>query len=921
MGRTGDVDRICELLATIIDGSSGSLAVVGEPGIGKTEILTSAAGLGESRGYRVLHATGVEFETDIDFATLQELLLPVVDSPRATGRSWAVTLRAALGLDDDATSDITAVLRATTSSIRELTADAPVLVIVDDLHWADAASRAVLDGLAGLELDRVGILTATRDRGMSGRNEMTLGPLDDADGASLLDAIRPSLAPSVRARLLAEAQGNPLALVDLPAALSAEQHSGITPVPRLLPLTHRLRDAFAPQLASLSAEVRLLLLLHVLQPTASRADLAGAFPDGSATRAIVDAADAGVIAIAGVGAEARIRLSHPLLGSALFADSTPQERTNAHRRLGRLLAHTPHEVTGPGALHVVGHHDEPLASHLERSAEAAFREGDWTEALTLLTRAAGLTPTPPDRARRLARAAYIAAGSDSSIALRLIDEIRGLDPGFTQSLTAACAAATVIASGHDGDIDMAHQILVRAIDGYAHHTDPADEALVEAIGELRWVCWLGGRAELWPAYYRALDRLTPRPPIVADLASRTSLDPARTTATTLHEVDALIRGMHAETDPVQVIQIAEMAVTFDRLPDCRVALDRIVDAAEHRGPVLPAIWALLMIARDGRNRGDWQTGVDAVDRARRLANGADYNLLLWAADYEMAWLAAARGDRASMAVLTDAMAAWAIPRRATTVIACVEHVETTAAAGRGDAEGVLAHATSISPIGEFASHAWMAISVALDVVDAAVRLRRPDLARAHVDAMDRIEYGRLSPRLAMIHLTAHALIADDEQARALYRQALAVPNATTWRFDHARAQLMFGAHLRRHHEAAASRPLLAEALATFDGLGARPWSDRTRAELEATGATRVVVTEAMARSLTPQERHIAELAAQGMSNKKIAERLAISHRTVGNHLHKAYRKLDVASRGGLRDALCVPNTGHAGRIVGSERIS
>ncbi|GAA3722501.1 AAA family ATPase [Gordonia hankookensis] len=932
LGRTGDINRISQLLTTITAGSSESLAVVGEPGIGKTEILATAAGLGESRGCRVLHATGVEFETDIDFATLQELLLPVVDSPRATGRAWATTLRGALGLEDGAIPDIRAVLRATTRSIEELAADGPVLIVVDDLHWADAASREVLDGLAAVGPARVGILTATRDRGLSGRHEMRLEPLDDVDGAALLDAIGPSLAPSVRARLLAEAQGNPLALVDLPAAIPIEQRSGTTSLPPLLPLTHRLRDAFAPQIAALGADARLLLLLHVLQPTASVADLAAAVPDGSATGAIADATDAGVITVSGVGPDARISLCRPLFGSALLSDSTPQERTNAHRRLGRLLVRTPPETsesrTEPESRTVpesstangAGRYDEPRASHLERSAEAAVRDGDWTDALALFTRAAGLTPTPPDRARRLARAAYIAAGSDSSMALELIDEIRELDPGFTQSLTAASAAATLIASGHDGDIDMAHQILARAIDGYARHTDPTDEALMDAIGELRWVCWLGGREELWPAYYRALDRLTPRPPVVADLASRTSLDPARTTARTLREVDALIRGVHAETDPVQVIQIAEMAVTFDRLSDCLVALDRIVDAAEHRGPVLPAIWALLMIARDARNRGDWQTGVDAVDRARRLANGGDYNLLLWAADYEMAWLAAAKGDRASMMVLTDAMAAWAIPRRATTVIACVEHVETTAAAGRGDAEGVLAHATSISPIGEFAAHAWMAISVALDVVDAAVRLRRLDLARAHVDAMDRIGYGRLSPRMAMIHLVARALIADDEQARELYRQALAVPGATTWRFDHARALLMFGAHLRRHHVAAASRPLLTEALATFDELGARPWSDRARAELEATAATRLVMTEAMSGSLTPQERQIAELAAQGMSNKKIAERLAISHRTVGNHLHKAYRKLGVASRGGLRDALRVTNAGPAGRVLGAERI-
>ncbi|MYR08058.1 AAA family ATPase [Gordonia sp. SID5947] len=834
VGRADVVAHIREVLTTIVGGASGSLAVVGEPGIGKTEILTTAAVLGDSRRLCVLRASGVEFETGIDFATLQELLLPVVDRPDAIGQSWVATLRVALGLHDGAIPDVATVLRATTSLIGELADEAPVLIVVDDLHWADAASHAIIDGLVDLELPRVAIITASRYRAAASSGTMRIGPLDEIVAATLLDALCPTLSPVVRTRLLAEAQGNPLALVELTSALAADQLSGDRPLPQVLPLTHRLRDAFAPRIVMLGAEARLLLLLHVLQPTAVLGDLVVALGDGLATRAITDAVDAGVLVISGPGVDARISLSHPLFGPALLADSTPQERTNAHRRLGRLLAVDIREVS-PLDRGTPDGPDESLASDLERSAEATFQEGDWTGALTLLTRAAALTPAPIDRVRRLARAAYIAAGTDPSVALGLIDEIRGVDPGFTQSLTAAAAAATVIASGHDGDIDMAHQILSRAIDGYAHRTDPTDEALIEAIGELRWVCWLGGRGELWPAYYRALDRLTPRPPIVTDLASRTSLDPARTTATTLREVDELIGGVHAETDPVQVIQIAEMAVTFDRLPDCGDALDRIVDAGEHRGPILPAIWALLMIARDARHRGAWQVCIDAVDRARRLANGGDYNLLLWAADYEMAWLAAARGDQASTATLTDAMAAWAIPRRATTVIACVEHVETIAAAGRGDAEGVLAHATSINPVGEFTAHAWMAISVALDVVDAAVRLRRPDLARAHVDAMDRIEYGRLSPRMAMIHLVARALVADDENARMLYRQALSVPGAATWRFDHARAQLMFGAHLRRHHEAVASRPLLTEALTTFDDLEARPWSARARTELAASG--------------------------------------------------------------------------------------
>lgn len=144
---------------------------------------------------------------------------------------------------------------------------------------------------------------------------------------------------------------------------------------------------------------------------------------------------------------------------------------------------------------------------------------------------------------------------------------------------------------------------------------------------------------------------------------------------------------------------------------------------------------------------------------------------------------------------------------------------------------------------------------------------------------------------------------DDAAAVAAFERALLPPEIEDWPFDAARVRLAFGERLRRGRNPAEARTLLRTALATFERIGARPWAERARAELLATGETRAAPGAGPNLRLTAQERQIAELAAGGLTNREIGARLYLSHRTVGSHLHHVFPKLGITSRAALRDAL------------------
>jgi DNA-binding CsgD family transcriptional regulator len=225
-----------------------------------------------------------------------------------------------------------------------------------------------------------------------------------------------------------------------------------------------------------------------------------------------------------------------------------------------------------------------------------------------------------------------------------------------------------------------------------------------------------------------------------------------------------------------------------------------------------------------------------------------------------------------------------------------------AAIGRGDFEQAYRFAAAISRPGCFASHVGEALFVCMDLVEAAIRTNRVDEANAHVEAMREEGIAALSPRLALLVAGSAAIACPDNVATDLFEQALAVPGTEHWPFDRARVQLAYGEHLRRTRSTSSSRSHLSAAVNVFERLGAHPWARRAGNELRATGRMKLD-DHFPDPGLTPQEREIAILAASGMSNKQIAERLYLSHRTVANHLYRAFPKLGITSRAGLRDSL------------------
>ena len=457
-------------------------------------------------------------------------------------------------------------------------------------------------------------------------------------------------------------------------------------------------------------------------------------------------------------------------------------------------------------------------------------------------------------------------------------------------------------------------MLVGAIEASPDPTDAHDEVLVEAIYNLLEVCHFGNRADRWPPFYRAVERLEPRAPAFLELLAKTLPDPARNAVTALDRLEDALAGLSHESSPTQIVRLAHASAYVDRLPRCRPALWRVVQDGRAGGTVAMSIQALGDLGFDAFLTGQWDSLAEMADEAISLCDGQGYGLLRWPFRSLQALLAAGRGDSANVRAITDEVLGWAVPRQAGEMIAYARHARALDAIGRGDFEDAYRNACAISPAGTIASHVPHAMWMVLNLVEPAIRTGRKDEAIAHVAAAKEAGLPAISARLALITFGAGAMAAaDDDDAITLFEQALAAPGADQWPFDLARVQLLFGERLRRARATTRSRQLLTAARDAFQRLGARPWTQRAGNELRAAGLTPGRMDLFGPASLTPQQLEIAQLAAEGLTNKQIAERLFLSHRTVGTHLYQLFPKLGITSRAALRDALKGVDTGSSQR--------
>jgi len=897
-------DRELEIIRAFVDEAPArgrALLLSGDPGVGKSALLDAAEGLAAAAGTRVLRAAGAPFE-DMSFSGLNQVLLPLRGDIDRLGCLPRNALNVALGLADGRVYDRLVVSNAALALLDKAAAVRPLLVIVDNLHWLDRASAVVLGFVARrLAGHRVGFLAAERTGARSAFGldvpEQEVVPLDDETSASLVAARFPDLAPGIQQRIVAEARGNPLALLELPAALSEPQRSALTALPAVLPLSRRLRTLFAPRVCELPASTRYLLLLTVLEGTG---DL-GLLQAAGAGRCEIDdlspAEEAGLVYVA--EDTGRVAFRHPLIRSAVWELWASGDVRRAHRALAAQFGDQPERR----AWHLAEAAIEPdgeIAGQLKQAARQMLRRGEATRAVAALMRAARLSPHGSDRSLCLVEAACLSAAVTGELPRvpALLTEARRAAPAPARSLPAVVADAHLLLNG-DGDIGTVHRLLADAIRTKSGTADGGFE-LTQALRTLLMVCFSAGRPELWAPLHTALADLTPGVATELALLARICADPARSAAGTLDQLDAAVCELGREADHGRILTLSAAAAWTDRLGGCREALRRVARDSHQGGAVLPAISALTLQCYDDFVTGAWDQAQRLAGECLQACQAYGYPSRAWMARGHLALIAAARGHDELSRELTGEMLRWAIPRGVTAAQLAAHRAGSLAALGRGDFEEAYREAAATSPPGILAPGAlW----VMMDLVEAAVRTGRQHEAAAHVTAMREFRIAEISPRLALLVTASAALTVPACEAGHLFEHALGLPAADRWPFDLARVQLAYGEHLRRVRAASGARSHLSTALATFRMLGARPWADRAANELRATGLT-VTRTECHGTTvLTAQEYQIAALAAAGLTNKQIGQQLYLSPRTIGAHLYRIFPKLGISTRAALRDAL------------------
>ncbi|MFE1191803.1 AAA family ATPase [Streptomyces olivaceoviridis] len=917
VGRDRDLELVSGFLAHT--GFSGALLLRGDPGVGKTVVLDALARSAADTGTCVLRIAGVQFEADVSYAALNQAFLPLRDVLDTLDGTHREALRVALGFGAGQPPERLVVLNAALALLQAAAARSPVLIIVDDLPWVDRASAAVFGFVARrLSGTRIRFLAAMRPGADSffesgGLPTYELPPLDTESATRLIDARFPHLARQVRRRVLHTAQGNPLALLELPRALRASQRAALETLPAVLPLGQRLQSLFMSRVRGLPTATRKLLLLAALEGSGEIGVLCGAAREWDGSTGLEDLAPAEHDQLVRVDEDSRrLVFRHPLIRSAVVEAATSSNRRAAHRALAQVLSGRPESRAwhlGEATIEP----DEQVAARLEEAAHRILGRGDAVAAIAALTRAADLSPLGADRARRLAEAAYIGAEATGALrsASELLENARRADPDHGRSLHSAAATVQLLLNG-DGDVTTAHRLLVGAIEEGTHGYDAGNAALIDALHLLSLLCIYGARAELWAPFHAALARLRPAPPALLSVLGQLYSDPARTGPATLRRFDRIIDGITDETDPARIVRVGTAAVYTDRLSALRAPSWRVVRQGRNGGPVRRHLGVLLHLGLDGYHTGSWDEAIELADEGLALCTDSGYSFFSWYFHFSKGLVSASRGDIDTALMLADRMTDWASPRGLRSIVQYAHHVRVLTHGATGDFEAVFRHADAISPAGSLEPYAQPSVWVFFDLVESALRTGRQAEARAHVRAVRASTVEALSPRLALLAVGAAGLVAeDDEVAERFFNEALSAPGADEWPFDRARVQLARGERLRRAGAVSEAEGPLRSAHGTFRRLGARPWTARAVRELRAVGSKVADTNDLRGTELTPREREIAELAASGLTNKQIAERFFISPRTVGAHLYQIYPKLGVASRAALRDALTADPARHA----------
>jgi DNA-binding CsgD family transcriptional regulator/tetratricopeptide (TPR) repeat protein len=898
-GRARECAELLDLMVGI--GAHPVALIHGEAGVGKTAMLRWASGVATANGMPVVTATGVPTERELPFAALRRLLPR--DNDRGRLRSLRRSVDRALEAPESAGSGLSRTAMTTLEYLAELAAPSRLLVVVDDVQWLDRPSRDVLMFL-GRRLDPdVRMALAAREdvpgdvaqTALSSRwRTLALERLADRDAAEVLHEWFPELATDVRRRVLDEAAGLPLALKELPTVIGMAPTVHADPV---APLTRRLQAAFASRLAALPEITRRLVLLAAVHDNDDAAELLVAAGTMSGARPTATAWDPAVLAELIELSAGRVSFAHPLVRSATYQGAGPAALRRAHLALAEAA-----ETADRRAWHAaasVDAPDEAVARQLEALGERAFTAGAIEIAGHAYEEAVRLSEERRPKAVRQLHAMVIA--EQVGQAQHALDLLGSLDIGALDRAERVRVEwlREVLTDGAwtGGDRARTFAEIARRLSAEGDSRGAADLLLSIALR-----CWWSNLdPDTSAAVASAADDLRDTASPAAYVGITALADPTARGAHTLETLEGLtLTDIYPDSSMLSLLGHAAAGV--GDLPRSVDIFSAAIAESRRQSRITVLAQALVSAAWSDVQIGRLLRAEVAAEEGIRLSRETGHPL--WEATGELA-LAMARGHRGDIrtaTALADRAERLFLTTGANPMLAQVRIARGVAALAEGNHAEAFAQLARVFSEHDASYHLHLRTFVVADVAEAAVRCGQHAVARGMVGDLEPLALQTHSPILRAGLLIARPLLARDEDAEALFRVALD-DGLPRWPMHRARVHLEYGSWLRRQRRVFESREPLRVAHETFAGLGAEPWAERAAQELRAAGDAPPEMQTAAWEHLTAQEYQIAMLAAQGLTNRQIGERLLLSHRTVGAHLYHIFPKLGISSRGQLSAVL------------------
>jgi DNA-binding CsgD family transcriptional regulator len=895
VGRRAEREAIGRLLEAARAGYGGVLVVHGEPGVGKTALLEYA--VETARSFRVARAVGVEGEMDLPYASLQQLSSPSLELRERLPDPQREALAVAFGLSAGDPPNPYLVGLAVLGLLTEAAEQQPVLWLVDDAQWLDRASAQALAFVARrLMAERIALVFATREVGapLARLPELHVGPLGYRDARTLLEAVLPGpVDDQVLQRLIAEAHGNPLALLEMPRGFTPTQLAGGFGLPGALPVSEQMVNSFTRRLMALPADAQRLLLVAAADPTGDLALVWRAARLLGISGAAAEAVEGeGLLAL-----EARVTFRHPLIRSAVYQSAATVRRSEVHLALAEATdADTDPDRRAWHRALAASAPDEEVANELERSAVRARARGGIAAAAAFLERSSMLTLDPPRRASRAlaaAQATQQAGALDQAERLLANADAGPLDALERAQVDVLRAQIVAVNRGRDApalllaaakrlevlDIGLARQI----------HLDALTAALfagrLGGTSDARQVAISARAAPPSPGPSRGADLLLDGLAALIIDGSSVGTPIVRTA------IKAFARDRIGTEEGLRWLWLAGRAAAFiwdydswDSLTRRQIRLARDLGALAHLPLALSTHIGVQLFAGDTRAAASLVAESDALADITSGWSIPPYGALV---------LAAFRGLDEETTRLVRASVADFHARGEGMGLTVSQWVTAVLANGRARYEEAYAAASEATADPH---ELFFSTFATVELIEAASRTGRSERAAEALEVLSESTQASGTPWAFAVEARSRALVTPDGAAEALFREAIARLQPTRLRLDLARTHLLYGEWLRRERRRLDARTELRLAYDLFSDFGMEAFAERARVELQATGERARKRTVDTLDQLTPQEEQISRLAGHGHTNREIAAQLFISPSTVEYHLRKAFRKLDVTSR-------------------------